>query len=69
MAKCKFESVCSTFFFGMLDKTKITFRIKYCNTKFNNCARYQVIVSKGKEYVPKDLSPYDRTRAKEITSG
>lgn len=68
MAECEFMMVCSVFFNNKPDNSIIIYRMKYCKTKVTNCARYQVIRSKGKKHVPLDLHPHDRSRAKKIIS-
>jgi len=38
----------------------------YCEGEPNNCARYVVMSSLGKENVPADLTPNDMVRAKAV---
>ena len=42
------------------------YKTKYCLTDNSKCARYMVLIKKGKERVPKDLFPNQVEKAKKI---
>ncbi len=65
MNECEFIEQCP-FFNGQLqgDLRKIeAMKQKYCRTNNLNCARYMVAHALGKDHMPKDLFPDQKTIA------
>lgn len=59
MPDCEMLATCPFFNDKMKDMpgTAKIYKEKYCKTNNKECARYSVLKSKGKEYVPPDMFP------------
>jgi hypothetical protein len=72
MPECVCLPKCIFFNDKMVDMPTTTERMKqrYCLNDYNNCARYKVFSTLGKEHVPSDLYPHNVDRAMAlITAG
>mgnify|MGYP000219920814 CR=1 FL=1 len=68
MAECEFIDKCP-FFAGKLAEKPVEIeelKDKYCRQNNLNCARYMIAQSVGKEHMPPDLYPHEKTVAYEI---
>jgi len=65
MAKCEFIETCPFFHDKLENKPAEVEKMKegYCKSNNLNCARYMVVNSLGKESMPADLYPNEKTRA------
>jgi hypothetical protein len=70
MAMCEHSGTC-TFIDRIMSimptSAKIYTRL-YCEDSPKTCARYMVEQAMGRDYVPFDLSPHQRDKAKELIS-
>jgi hypothetical protein len=65
MADCEMLPTCIFFNDKMENMPQMaeTYKTRYCKGAFNDCARYIVCKSKGREAVPKDLFPNQKDKA------
>lgn len=70
MAECELINECPFFNDKIAgDEEKITLmKDKYCRKNNLNCARYMIATAVGREAVPLDLTPDEKTKAYEIIS-
>jgi len=70
MAECELIDKCPFFNKQLVNKDdKIEeLKEKYCKTNCLHCARYMIVTAVGKEAVPSDLAPDEKTKAYEIIS-
>jgi hypothetical protein len=68
MADCPSLSVCPFFNDKMQEKPGLTnmYKNRYCKGDNENCARWRVAVSVGKQHVPSDLYPNQFDRISDI---
>ncbi len=70
MGECELINECP-FFNGNIagDEGKIAeMKDKYCRKNNLNCARYMIVTAVGREAVPMELTPDEKTKAYEIIS-
>ena len=65
MAECELIEKCPFFHGKLADKPVEVNELKekYCRTNNLNCARYMIVQSVGKEHMPEDLYPHEKTVA------
>jgi len=68
MSRCEFIENCP-FFLGKLAEKPVQIeelKTKYCENNNLNCARYMIAQAVGKELMPPDLYPNEKTVAYEV---
>ena len=68
MSRCEFIENCP-FFHGKLAEKPVQIeelKTKYCENNNLNCARYMIAQAVGKELMPPDLYPNEKTVAYEV---